>query len=1150
MKKRIYIYLLLFLFSVHFSFVSEASNELIEESFDNNGAVLSDADPALIEEITTEEESQNAISDDSEEEDVKVNYQVKSGFLQQEGTAANQVAAQGEASLSYVHFDNKSWEGSAFEFLADQHYAYAVYSNEITDVIWWDEGEDVNGVITPRYELDNGDVVFLSITDGSSTLSPRSILEPGSYTLQVKDSFGEVLGSQSVVITEGTTLVYLTPGEVFEFSDLSPSNLYVLSYDLSGSETEDYYPVTVSSEDGDYYIQCMWDDGEKIICYQEDIFYLQGENREQTSVDLSGTGTCYFMLKPVGDAEYAKGSFQISRPEDIQSVDITGLPGSINLAAYSSELGADLQDELAVSVTYMDETTEQLVKWKKDVSSRFFYSTSNSGKDLYLFLRDLDGNDLSLSSGAMLPLAGEYKWSLEQKSTTGDSLEVVAEMPVVLSVDGVVEMTEGETIEKDIIPGSVIPVSCEVSEGDTKLLRISSEAGNADDLNAMFINIYRLQDGSWKSFLSKTLWNTDSWSTALGEGLYQLFISGTGESAAAILFENEKEVIGLELHDELPEEIILADLMADSDSVLPSSLCTVDVTYDDNTEENVDTWEVSGSAYSAVTSYGNKIQLLLTDDQGSPVTWSRTILPKEGIIIINASAGSVSSTPVQHTVTGLEADSISVGDISDYTVGEGGSVSYLFDCGNTDVYQFKYEAESDIDAVCAVYRITDVGLQRNDIWEIDPGKDHSLKLQEGRYYISSRFNSASAGIFKIDGRTKVIQLQLGGMNNTVYTEGEKLIIGDSETYIDPTGLTAHVLYENNAEETVALSDIDQAISLLNGQKISAGLLKMDNAGQPVSARVTHYREISDMLGVGNYAVVAIIDDDPYIESFIPITVKPVNSGNAEIGITWSISDGVLTVGLQKNHTKGEIPDYEYVQETPWAIAAEWYKPTKIVIGEGISSIGANSFTGLDNISDIKLPMSLQRIADNAFTDEAVYNADISYSGTQEQWNSLTQGTAFNDVEITSTHKHIWGSGKVTRPATINAAGVKTYRCPCGATKTESIPRLRIVEKITVSKKPTIQKPAAAKGKITVKWKHFKHTSKKTKPIWKKIKSVQVQCAADKAFKKIVKTTTVKKSKKSAKINGLKKKTNYYVRVRYFDGTGYSAWSKVKKVKTK
>ena len=60
----------------------------------------------------------------------------------------------------------------------------------------------------------------------------------------------------------------------------------------------------------------------------------------------------------------------------------------------------------------------------------------------------------------------------------------------------------------------------------------------------------------------------------------------------------------------------------------------------------------------------------------------------------------------------------------------------------------------------------------------------------------------------------------------------------------------------------------------------------------------------------------------------------------------------------------------------------------------------------------------------------------------------------------------------------------------------------------------------------------------------------IQCATDKAFKNIVKTTTVGKNKTKAAIKGLKKNTTYYVRVRYYDGTGYSTWSSVKKIKTK
>ena len=107
-----------------------------------------------------------------------------------------------------------------------------------------------------------------------------------------------------------------------------------------------------------------------------------------------------------------------------------------------------------------------------------------------------------------------------------------------------------------------------------------------------------------------------------------------------------------------------------------------------------------------------------------------------------------------------------------------------------------------------------------------------------------------------------------------------------------------------------------------------------------------------------------------------------------------------------------------------------------------------------------------------------------------------------------------------------------------------------IDTITISKKPSIKKLAATKNKITVNWTHFKHTSKKTKKIWKPIKKVQIQCATDKAFSNIVKTVAIGKSKKKATINGLNKNTTYFVRVRYTDNSGYSNWSGVKQIKTK
>ena len=161
--------------------------------------------------------------------------------------------------------------------------------------------------------------------------------------------------------------------------------------------------------------------------------------------------------------------------------------------------------------------------------------------------------------------------------------------------------------------------------------------------------------------------------------------------------------------------------------------------------------------------------------------------------------------------------------------------------------------------------------------------------------------------------------------------------------------------------------------------------------------------------------------------------------------------------------------------------------------------------------------------------------------------TLESGKTFTSEGLSQTN-----AGNV-KLYTTDSKGNKVSEVNSDGKETKIVKRVtpkKVTEKITVTKKPSIKKPAAAKGKITVKWKHFKHTSKKTKKIWKKIKSVQVQCATDKAFKNIAKTATVKKGKASAKIKGLKKKTTYYVRVRYFDGTGYSAWSKVKKVKTK
>ena len=90
----------------------------------------------------------------------------------------------------------------------------------------------------------------------------------------------------------------------------------------------------------------------------------------------------------------------------------------------------------------------------------------------------------------------------------------------------------------------------------------------------------------------------------------------------------------------------------------------------------------------------------------------------------------------------------------------------------------------------------------------------------------------------------------------------------------------------------------------------------------------------------------------------------------------------------------------------------------------------------------------------------------------------------------------------------------------------------------------ITKPAAAKKKITVKWK------KVSKKNLKKISGIQIQVATDPGFTNIVKTATAGKKKTSKAIKGLQSKTKYYVRIRaYAAGNHVSGW-KSKSVKVK
>ena len=199
-----------------------------------------------------------------------------------------------------------------------------------------------------------------------------------------------------------------------------------------------------------------------------------------------------------------------------------------------------------------------------------------------------------------------------------------------------------------------------------------------------------------------------------------------------------------------------------------------------------------------------------------------------------------------------------------------------------------------------------------------------------------------------------------------------------------------------------------------------------------------------------------------------------------------------------------------------------------------------SYDGFGNMPDI-----------NVYEGEAVVLPENKFIAPDDKefasW--IIDSESYNPYDIINVYRSIWvyPSWKL-KSKEVNASETNTGAQSKSNTTVQR--EAKISEKITISKKPTNKKPSATRNKITVKWSHFKHTTKKTKKIWKGIKKVQVQCAKDKAFKNVVKTVSVNKSKTKATIKGLKKKSTYYVRVRYFDGKGYSKWSSVKKIKTK
>ena len=161
-------------------------------------------------------------------------------------------------------------------------------------------------------------------------------------------------------------------------------------------------------------------------------------------------------------------------------------------------------------------------------------------------------------------------------------------------------------------------------------------------------------------------------------------------------------------------------------------------------------------------------------------------------------------------------------------------------------------------------------------------------------------------------------------------------------------------------------------------------------------------------------------------------------------VTWTLEDGTLTVS-----GTGAIADYGF-NEAPWYAHAD--EITTLVIGEGITAIGANSFSNLMSLTDIYLPASLEAIAFSAFaygmgdSIENVHLADLAAWCAVEledyYWTSPVSfaenlyvgGEPVTDLVIpegvTSISDHAFGRtcclNSVELPASVTAIGASAF----------------------------------------------------------------------------------------------------------------------------
>ena len=111
-------------------------------------------------------------------------------------------------------------------------------------------------------------------------------------------------------------------------------------------------------------------------------------------------------------------------------------------------------------------------------------------------------------------------------------------------------------------------------------------------------------------------------------------------------------------------------------------------------------------------------------------------------------------------------------------------------------------------------------------------------------------------------------------------------------------------------------------------------------------------------------------------------------------VTWSLdSDGTLTIA-----GSGKMKDYQFT-DAPWKSQSDQIK--KIVIKNGVTSIGINAFYLCSNATTVDIPESVTSISYGAFQSSGLTSVAIPASVTELVWNAFFGCNKLQKVEFAS-----------------------------------------------------------------------------------------------------------------------------------------------------